>query len=411
MKLLYTTALLALLSIPTTAGAADPAAWEPAAVVEGLPYHSVEELRSFYKLTAAPKNTRGGGGAVTTMSNAGVSLEFGPGLRELKIGGLRLTLAHPLQKDAAGNRLISREDWVCLIDPILRPTYIPGREAVRTVIIDPAHGGHDDGETTPQLREADVALQVARKLKAELEKRGYKVQLTREEDIFLSDRQRVKLASAAAEGAVFLSLHVNSGRSDFQGASVYTLAPGADARPGHARQCAHAALAYALQSALVAQAGAADAGLKHTHYSLLSSITCPAALVELGYATHAQEGAALLSPAYQDALAQALAQGVATYAHVADPATSIPVQEPPPTAAAKNTTPSKAATPTKASTPAKTSTPAKSSTPAKATTPARASTSSKASTPAKTAQPTKSATPGKPATSASSTTRKNGKRK
>lgn len=407
MKILPTAVLLALLALPSPARAAEPAAWEPAAVVDGAPYHKVEELRSFYKLTPNSKSARKG---AVSMGNSGVNLELGPGLRELSIGGLQLTLARPLQKDASGSWLISREDWVCLVDPILRPTYIPTREAVHTVILDPGHGGHDAGETTPQLRECAVALQVARKLKAELEKRGYKVQLTRDEDVFLSDRQRVTMANAVGEGSIFLSLHLNSGRSDFRGTSVYTLAPGQDARPGHACQQAHAALAYALQSALVSQAGAADAGQKHAHYSLLSSIRRPAVWVELGYATHAQEGSALLSPAYQDALAQALAQGVAAYAHATNPATSIPVQEPTtpakPATPAKATTPAKPATPAKATIPAKPATPAKGTTPAKPTTPAKGSTTAKSTTPAKGSTTAKSTTPAKSATAKPATTAK-----
>lgn len=341
MKRLYPASLLALLAMlgcTRAAAASEPTAWEPAAMVHGTPYHKVEELRSFYKLTTGSKSSTKGAYA---MSNADVAIELGPGARDLRIGGLQLMLSCPLQKDASGNWLISREDWVSLIDPILRPTYIAGRETVSTVVIDPGHGGHDTGTTTPQLKEAEVTLQVARKLKAELEKLGYKVLLTRGEDMFLSDQQRVEIANSAGAGAIFLSLHVNSGRSDFQGSGIYTLAPGTDARPGHTRQADHAALAYALQSAMVARAGAADAGCKRAHFSLLSTITCPAAWVELGYATHAQEGAALASPAYQDTLAQALAQGVAAYARVADPAARIPTQEPPPAPAKQASTATK----------------------------------------------------------------------
>ena len=327
MKRLTSASLLALLALlgPARIAAADAPVtpWEPAAVVEGTPYHKLEELRSFYKLTP---NSKSASKAAYTMGNADVTLELGPGTRELRIGGIALALSHPLQKDATGGWLISREDWLCLIDPILRPTYIAGREAVQTVVIDPGHGGHDEGETTPQLREAELTLQVALKLKAELEKLGYKVKLTREENLFVSNRQRVECANSAGAGAIFLSLHVNSGRSDFRGSAIYTLAPGTDARPGHARQAAHAALGYALQSALIARAGTVDAGCRRAHFSLLSSVTCPAVWVELGYTTHAQEGAILATPAYQETLAQALAQGVATYARVADPTAKIPVQ-------------------------------------------------------------------------------------
>lgn len=331
--------LLLCRGISCYAADAQESEWAPAATCDGVPYQRVEELRSFYKLTpsAQPQHK----GALASMSLGSMRLELGPGKRELRLGGLLLELCYPLQRDAAGQLLISREDWVSWVDPILRPTYINGRETVRRVVLDAGHGGHDAGVSAGSAREADITLQVAQRLKAELEKQGCAVTLTRSGDYFLSDQQRVDAANAA-EGGIFISLHLNTGRSDFRGARVYALAPpapGASPLPGHARSGSHAALAYALQSALVRVGGAGDAGCHRAHYSLLSSVTCPAVWVELGYATHEQEGPALASPPYQDALARALAQGISTFIRVSDPAARIPVQEAPPKVAVKSPPP------------------------------------------------------------------------
>lgn len=312
---------------------AEDAAWSPSAMVEGVAYRSVDELRGFYKLNPNAKATRKDAYALNLDD---LKVEFGPGRRDLSIGGIRIELSHALQKDAQGNLLIARTDWIKWIDPIMRPTYISGRAAVRTVVIDPGHGGHDPGTPSQYVKEADATLQVALRLQEELTKQGFQVVLTRSGDYFLSDRQRVDIANAA-DSAIFISLHLNSGRSDYHGVQVYTAAPaepGNSPAPSHAHDEAQSALAYALQSALVSGTGAADGGCSRAHYSLLSSISCPAVWVELGYATHAQEGASLASAAYRDALAQALAHGIATYAKVADPATGIPVQ-PKPVAAPK----------------------------------------------------------------------------
>ena len=304
-------------------------AWAPGCLVQGVPYQSVEELRSFYKFSPTDKASRKGAQA---MSLGDVSLELGPGLREMSIAGIRLVLAHPLMRDASGHLLISREDWVKWVDPILRPTYIPDRCAVRTVVLDPGHGGHDSGTPSDHLRESDTTLQIALALQAELEKIGYNVLLTRTGDYFVSDQQRVDTANAAKD-AIFLSLHLNRGRSDYHGTQVYTAAPadpGSSPTPGNAHDATQAALAYALQSALVSTAGATDGGCRRAHYSLLNSITCPAAWVELGFATHEQESASLATPAYRDTLVKALARGITTYAAVAHPEARIPVQALPP---------------------------------------------------------------------------------
>ncbi len=81
---------------------------------------------------------------------------------------------------------------------------------VRTIVIDPGHGGIDGG-TVGQLgtKEKDVTLDVARRLKARLERNyGYRILLTRDEDTRVSLRDRAEFANS--HGAdLFVSIHVN----------------------------------------------------------------------------------------------------------------------------------------------------------------------------------------------------------
>jgi N-acetylmuramoyl-L-alanine amidase len=95
----------------------------------------------------------------------------------------------------------------------------------RTIVVDAGHGGIDPGtHGTTGLREKDVVLAVAKKLREALEATGrYRVQLTRDTDIFIPLRGRVTLARAA-HGDLFVSLHADSNdHRDIRGASVYTL--------------------------------------------------------------------------------------------------------------------------------------------------------------------------------------------
>ena len=337
----FTTLCFALLSVMRVFGGEN--VWAPAATVGGVPYQSVDELRGFYKLDPDSKPAHAG---AYSMSLGRVPVELGPGSRELRIGGIRLTLMHPLQKDAEGKLLISREDWVKWVDPILRPTYIAGRKPVRVVMIDAAHGGHDTGMMTAQVSEAVATLHVANCLKAELESMGLKAELTRTGDYFLSEHQRLE-AAKTAQPSLFITLHINSGRSDYHGSQVYTAAPAAPGKsptPSNEHDADQAALAFALQAALVGNAGVADGGCAHTQYSMLSALPCPAAWVELGYATHPIEGAALGTQAYREQLAHALALGIAAYAKTTEPTAQIPVQQPntrpasPPSGSGKSTT-------------------------------------------------------------------------
>ncbi len=329
----------ALLPLPAAADNwSDNAA--PGAPVD---YVKLEDLRSFYKFTTDTQDRRSG---TRSVSNGRTTLTFGPEARDLSIHGVRCRLSHPTRLNERGEFVISKTDVVKLIDPVLRPTYISQLRELKTIAIDPGHGGHDVGQQTPQVREADCTLSLARQLSTQLKQRGYEVILTREDNRYLSDQQRIDRANAA-ESALFISLHLNHGRSDFHGIETYTVAPfiptaqagdtptpAADdhhgAMPGNEQDGANIALAFALQSALTTGTGAKDGGCRRTRYSLLSSVRCPAAIVELGYATHAEEGAALSTEEYRSTLALALANGIDAFAKAIKPGATPPVTIAPP---------------------------------------------------------------------------------
>ncbi|MBR4107142.1 MAG: N-acetylmuramoyl-L-alanine amidase [Akkermansia sp.] len=302
-------------------------------MVDGVNYLPLEDVRSFYKLLPLPRRDGGEQAARAAVGNAETELIFGPGERELRICGLRWELSHPLKEAPNGDLLISRLDVTSIIEPILRPTYISGRKLIRTVVLDAGHGGHDSGIITPKVREADTTLIIARKLATELRKRGLHVLLTREQNQYLSAQQRVDIANKESD-ALFLSLHLNTGRSDTSGIETYTLTP---TRPGNKCDAASTALATALQASLLRHSKAKDGGCHHAHYSILSSIQCPAALVELGYATHEEESAKLATDDYHSTLSMALADGITAFAARMNPEAilqAIP-KAPPPVATPK----------------------------------------------------------------------------
>lgn len=317
---------LALLS-PLSAVTADGAMWNATSVGD-VGYLPLEDLRSFYKLLPLPQKESG----TRAVGNGAVSLVFGPGARELRIHGVRCILSHPVRDEVTNkDLLLSKEDMVKLIDPVLRPTYIANRRLIKTIVLDPGHGGHDAGTVTPYAREADITLTIATKLAEELKKRGHHVVLTHEANHYLSDQQRVDMANNALNAA-FISLHLNSGRSDICGAETYTMAPAAaDARPlpGNEYDAANMALGMALQSSLVQGCGAPDGGCRRARYSLLSSLNCPAALVELGYATHAAEGARLNTETYQTRIVQSLADGIERFVTLMNPDTVLQASDVP----------------------------------------------------------------------------------
>jgi N-acetylmuramoyl-L-alanine amidase len=99
---------------------------------------------------------------------------------------------------------------------------------IRTVVIDPGHGGDDVGTHGPRgAKEKDLTLQVAQKLKATIESRlGLRVLLTREGDENVPYDRRTALANNN-KADVFFSLHANASlRPDVRGAQVLSLSAG-----------------------------------------------------------------------------------------------------------------------------------------------------------------------------------------
>lgn len=84
-----------------------------------------------------------------------------------------------------------------------------GKGKTATVIIDPGHGGKDQGAMVAGVNEAQVTLAVAKELKAALTRLGYRALMTRESDTFISLPDRPKFASEKG-GDLFISLHCNS---------------------------------------------------------------------------------------------------------------------------------------------------------------------------------------------------------
>jgi N-acetylmuramoyl-L-alanine amidase len=114
--------------------------------------------------------------------------------------------------------------------PALRTTAQGGGKPI--IILDPGHGGIDPGTHGQSgMQEKDLVLSVARVLRKTLEATGrYRVQLTRDSDVFIALRERVNIARAA-HADLFVSLHADSNdRREVRGASVYTLSEDASDR-------------------------------------------------------------------------------------------------------------------------------------------------------------------------------------
>jgi N-acetylmuramoyl-L-alanine amidase len=219
------------------------------------------------------------------------------------------------------------------------------------IVVDAGHGGAQEGALGPGgLFEKALALDLALQLKAELERSGAEVLLTRELDVLLPLADRVSFANHARPD-LFVSLHANSMptrklRARVEGIQTFFLsasASGEDALRTASQENAGAGtssalpaqrdtlafiladllrgeahadsarLAYALHRRLVTSTGAVDLGVQQAPFYVLMGVEAPAVLVEVGFISHPDEGRRLGEPAYRQRLVAALAEGIRAF--------------------------------------------------------------------------------------------------
>ncbi|MBV9674543.1 MAG: N-acetylmuramoyl-L-alanine amidase [Verrucomicrobia bacterium] len=283
-------------------------------------YLPLDQIARFYSFTQADLTSD-----IPTLSGATLRLQGGVNSRELYLNGLKFILSFPIIR--VGDKvLMSRMDLSKLVEPVLRPAKIRG-SPVHTIVLDPGHGGFDQGAQSQFGSEKDFALDVALRARQLLVRFGYNVRLTRASDVFVPLEERAMYANSEP-AAVFISIHFNAGaREDASGIETYTLAPRgvpssnddflslADFRPcvGNLRDGENIALASAMHSALITRIGGPDRGIKRARFVVLRDILIPGVLVEGGFLTSPQDQLRIATPAYRQLLAEAISQGVRAY--------------------------------------------------------------------------------------------------
>jgi N-acetylmuramoyl-L-alanine amidase len=222
-------------------------------------------------------------------------------------------------------------------------------EPLRTIVVDPGHGGHDAGAVGPSgLQEKDLALDIARRVAALLqEELGVRVVLTRARDQFVGLRERTTLANRE-RADLFFSIHVNaSPAASATGTETYFLSN--EATDGAARRAAEyenrlitpdlgpksgapgvvrsilwdlaqsdfqqesSRVAEALQNHLDRALRRPSRGVKQAPFYVLGGAAMPAVLVEIGFISNPEEEQRLRDDGYRDRIARALVAGVTAY--------------------------------------------------------------------------------------------------
>lgn len=181
------------------------------------------------------------------------------------------------------------------------------------VVIDPGHGGDETGALGRKsgIYEKEINLQVSLLLKKELESRGIKVLLTREEDRqyipgeLRRDLLGRALLSQKVGASLFVSIHNDQipGNSRTNGTRVFYSLNGALPEESEA-------IAQNIHDALFPALKMKPLGVEAADYLVIKANTVPAVLVELGFLTNASNERKLIDPAYQAKAAQSMAKTI-----------------------------------------------------------------------------------------------------
>ena len=222
--------------------------------------------------------------------------------------------------------------------------------AVRTVALDPGHGGDSLGTHTPQgLMEKDLTLDISTRLRRLLETEGFTVVMTRRTDQNVSLAERGTLANQRGAD-IFVSIHVNwIENRQSRGVETYCLGATrdpflnrlaaaenrdsgysmadmrrlldriyADVRKDNSRKLAELVQSSLYHSLRGVNPGLEDRGVKAAPFIVLLTTEMPAILAEVSCLSNDQEADLLSKPLYRQYIAEALAAGVRSYAQAVE---------------------------------------------------------------------------------------------
>jgi N-acetylmuramoyl-L-alanine amidase len=227
--------------------------------------------------------------------------------------------------------------------------------AVKTIVLDPGHGGHDPGAVGANgLYEKDIALDIALKVRTILSKnKNFRILMTRDKDVFIPLVERTAFANSKSAD-LFISIHVNaSPKKTARGIETYLLNWTNDEESIRvaARENAISLkkmkeqmkkyksdvdimlsdlrrdlkrdesikLANYVQGSIVSTLGEnyndiKNLGVKNALFYVLFGARMPSVLAEVSFISNPAEENLLSKGSYREYIAQAIADGIDTYA-------------------------------------------------------------------------------------------------
>ena len=217
---------------------------------------------------------------------------------------------------------------------------------IDTIILDPGHGGRDPGAIGPRgTYEKNITLSIARHLKSIIEKKtDMRVVMTRQNDHFISLKERTKLANRE-QGKLFISIHANSNRNRrVKGLTTYLLGAARTEEAIESARRENAVIRYEsdstsyadfntenyilasmaqnsyqqeseefaalMQDEISQRASVKNRGVRQAGYYVLIGASMPNVLIETGFISNREEEKRLKSYQYQKKVARGIFEGI-----------------------------------------------------------------------------------------------------
>ena len=274
-----------------------------------------------------------------------LSLRITPGEKEIRINGEEDEMDTPA--DWRDGKLIvpiylaiqTLRKLVPVSGPVI-PEPITGK--VR-IVLDPGHGGLDSGAIgRGGLQEKEVVLEIGRKVRDLLEIRGYDALLTRDEDRFISLKNRAGRANRY-RADLFVSIHANAAyNQQARGTETFYYSPaagrwgeriarienavlrleaditsnpiaGSGKEPETGRLSESRRLARKIQIRIDPLSDGPDRGVKAADLYVLKYTRMPAVLVETGFLSNQKDRDLLADCAFRESMAEAIAAGISDF--------------------------------------------------------------------------------------------------
>ncbi|MGB8352599.1 MAG: N-acetylmuramoyl-L-alanine amidase [Chthoniobacteraceae bacterium] len=200
----------------------------------------------------------------------------------------------------------------------------PVNNLLPIIVIDPGHGGHDEGAYGFGIFEKNLALDIALRLERHLQQYHLLTVLTRRSDVYVSLADRTAIANRY-DHSIFVSIHANQcAEPAVDGIEIYYANEksfpdilwswiGLDLTQPPPPPDTGKTLATSIQDSLTGDLSIANRGIKERNLYVVSHVQNPAVLVECGFLSNQFDATQFASEDYLEKLAASLAKGIVNY--------------------------------------------------------------------------------------------------